>query len=201
MAKGSAKGSAFERKICKKLSLWWTDDERDDIFWRTSGSGARATGRAKQGKSTFGQYGDIQATDPVGQPLLDVCSIEMKVGYGKYSLLDILDGSGKRENYQYIQFLEQSLEDAEKAEVRWNFLITKRDRGKEIICFPKSFYQTYQEKCPALSKVNEIEFALCFKYKDKHFYLMTLDDFLEWVPARYFNKKWYAKERGQRRKN
>ena len=195
MAKGSGKGSAFERKICKRLSLWWTDGERDDIFWRTAGSGARATGRAKQGKDTFGQYGDIQATDPDGQPLLDVCSIEIKVGYGKYSLLDILDGSGNRENYQYIKFLKQSLEDAQKAKVRWNFLITKRDRGKEVICFPKDFYMTYKERCENLAKVDGIDFAICFMYQGSHYYLMLLEDFLGWIPARFFRKKWYERKR------
>ncbi len=59
------KGSNFEREICKLLSLWWTNDKRDDIFWRTSGSGARATTRSKTKQKTFGQYGDVQATDPI----------------------------------------------------------------------------------------------------------------------------------------
>ena len=73
-----AKGSAFEREIAKLLSLWWSDCERDDIFWRTQTSGARATSRKRRGQDTFGQYGDIQACDPVGQPLLDCCIIEIK---------------------------------------------------------------------------------------------------------------------------
>ena len=32
---GKQKGSAFEREICKKLSLWFTENERDDIFFRS----------------------------------------------------------------------------------------------------------------------------------------------------------------------
>lgn len=44
------KGSVFEREICKALGRWWTDGERDDIFWRTAGSGARATCRLERGK-------------------------------------------------------------------------------------------------------------------------------------------------------
>jgi len=42
-----AKGSSFEREICTILSKWWTNNERDDVFWRTAGSGARATTRSK----------------------------------------------------------------------------------------------------------------------------------------------------------
>ena len=67
---GHAKGSQFERTVCKDLSLWWTKGKRDDVFWRTSGSGARAKTRSKTGEKTFGQYGDVQATDPIGQPLI-----------------------------------------------------------------------------------------------------------------------------------
>jgi len=41
-----AKGGEFERDISRFLSRWWTYGERDDVFWRTSASGARATTRS-----------------------------------------------------------------------------------------------------------------------------------------------------------
>ena len=87
-SKASTKGSAFERQICKELSLWWTYEDRDDIFWRTSNSGGRAIRRSKKKKQTFGQYGDIQAVDPIGQPLMDVLTFELKCGYPGVSVLD-----------------------------------------------------------------------------------------------------------------
>ncbi len=87
----SAKGSGFEREICVQLSEWWTSGDRSDIFWRTAGSGARATTRAKQGKATSGQYGDITAIDPVGMPLIDLITLELKRGYTKASFHDALD--------------------------------------------------------------------------------------------------------------
>lgn len=80
---GSRKGSAFERDICKKLSLWWSEGKRDDIFWRTASSGARATQRRKIGRSTYGGDGDICAIDPIGQPLLDKYVFSLKCGYTK----------------------------------------------------------------------------------------------------------------------
>ena len=54
-----AKGPSFEREVCEKLSLWWTDGKRDDVFMRTSGSGGKATARRKKGKDTPFQGGDI----------------------------------------------------------------------------------------------------------------------------------------------
>lgn len=35
-----AKGDNFERLIARQIGLWWCQDK--DVFWRTSGSGARA---------------------------------------------------------------------------------------------------------------------------------------------------------------
>jgi len=86
-----AKGSGFEREVAKALSMWWSSYERDDIFWRSSNSGGRATARRKRGKTTQGQAGDIAATDPVGAPLMRWLSIECKDGYSIASLDRLVD--------------------------------------------------------------------------------------------------------------
>lgn len=54
-----SKGNSFEREICKKLSLWLSNNKMDDVFWRTSNSGGRYTSRKKVGKTTENQIGDI----------------------------------------------------------------------------------------------------------------------------------------------
>lgn len=89
--KGKGKGPAWEREVARILSRWWTFGKRDDIFWRTAGSGARATVREKKGKKTPYQYSDITFTDPIGKPLLDLFCIELKKGYGKFDLLEVID--------------------------------------------------------------------------------------------------------------
>lgn len=73
-------GQNFERKVSKLLSKWWTGKKRDDIFWRTQGSGSRATCRSKAGKKTQGQYGDLCASDPLGKPLTDLIVWSLKKG-------------------------------------------------------------------------------------------------------------------------
>lgn len=93
-----AKGGQFERDFSRDLSLWWTKGKRDDIFWRTAGSGARATVRTKQGKSTAGQYGDITATDPVGKLLIDNILFELKNGYPEAEIEKLINYSLTKKN-------------------------------------------------------------------------------------------------------
>lgn len=131
--RGKAKGGAFERLICKKLSLWWTDGEREDVFFRTSSSGGRATQRSKQGKKTFGQYGDIQAADPIGQPLMDLCVIECKDGYAGHSIADLLDKI-PRHKPKYEEFIIQARQSRRDSEVRYWMLIARR-RGRQIMVY------------------------------------------------------------------
>jgi hypothetical protein len=74
---GQKKGSSFERQICKALSLWVTNGKRDDIFWRSSMSGGRATIHAKKGRM-HQVVGDICAVAPEGYKLTNQFCIECK---------------------------------------------------------------------------------------------------------------------------
>ncbi len=130
------KGSKFERDICKQLSLWWTDQERNDVFWRTSQSGGRATFRSKSGRGTKNQYGDIQATDSIGQPLIDLCTIEIKKGYGNKSYFDLLDKLPNETKQPYVKFIMQAEQQQKEAGTFAWILITKRDRKETLIAMP-----------------------------------------------------------------
>lgn len=134
-----SKGSQFERDICRELSLWWTGGERDDIFWRTSQSGGRSTTRAKKGKKTFGQSGDIQAVDPLGRPLLDLVTIELKKGYNRESAFQCLDNlprGGLYHETQWEKFIGQARGGAVSAGSPFWFLIHKRDHRATMIFMP-----------------------------------------------------------------
>lgn len=137
----AVKGSSFERMVCKELSLWWTGGVRDDVFWRTSGSGARATNRAKTGRETAGAYGDITNTDAVGAPLLSLFCFELKRGYGKWCVLDMIDQRKKKECSKpclFVQFWRQARASSEQAKARYPILIFKRDQRQASIAFPMS---------------------------------------------------------------
>ena len=86
-----AKGSQFEREICRLLSKWWTSSARDDIFYRTGASGGRATSRAVKGASTANSAGDVGYLDADGEPLLKAFTFELKKGYPAVSIVRLID--------------------------------------------------------------------------------------------------------------
>ena len=140
---GMKKGSAFEREICKKISLWWSEGQREDIFWRTAGSGARATQRSKNKKKTYGQYGDVQAIDPIGEPLTKLCAIEIKHGYSKYTFADLLEKSqnSKVKICLMQQFIEQAEKSCEEASTYAWIIISKRNGRTPIVILPYYLYK------------------------------------------------------------
>jgi hypothetical protein len=75
---GKAKGSAFEREICKALSLYVTQGEMDDVFWRSAMSGGRATVSAAKSKLLSHVSGDLCATHPRGYGFIEKYYVECK---------------------------------------------------------------------------------------------------------------------------
>lgn len=135
-----SKGSAFEREVCKLLSLWWAgDDNNDSVFWRTSNSGGRATTRSKGGKRTNHQYGDLCATDPVGQPFCDLFTVEVKRGYSCCSLMDLLDKRPGAAEQIWEKWLKKVIKDAELARTPYWLLITRRDRRQTMVVTPLDY--------------------------------------------------------------
>ena len=177
MTKGHSKGSSYEREICKLLSMWWTDNERDDIFWRTSISGGRAKTRQKAGKKTFGQYGDIQATDPIGQPLIDLCLIEIKRGYGSASFMDEMDRKGKKESI-WGEWFSKMEKDIKTAKIPFWILIVRRNRKKALIFLPRALRQILVHVSSGLSTCLPSVFL---NLKNNYIYGTTLENFLKYI--------------------
>lgn len=89
MTNGKAKGSDFERVVCKQLSLWLTNGKSVDVFWRSAMSGGRAT----VAKGKVRQAGDITAVAPEGHILTDQFYLELKF-YKNLSLDCLIKGKG-----------------------------------------------------------------------------------------------------------
>ena len=133
----SSKGAAWERKICTELSSWWTDGERTDVFWRSSGSGARAKVRGRKGKSTYGQSGDIAAIDPIGDPLIKFLTLELKRGYSRFTLFDLLDKPTKAAQQMYETWIEQAEESHTQAGSYAWLIMFKRDKRASFVLYPQ----------------------------------------------------------------
>lgn len=131
MKNGHNKGSSFERKICVALSKWWSDGESDSIFWRSAGSGARATTRHRKGMNTENGEGDIVYSDASGKLFTDAFCIELKCGYGDWSLTDFLETNQKET--QFSKFWKQASESASNTLGAKPMLIYKRDRKNVMV--------------------------------------------------------------------
>lgn len=175
-----AKGASFEREICKMLSLWWTYDSTDDVFWRSSQSGGRATVRFRKGKSTAGSYGDITALDPIGEPLMKVFTIELKRGRKHGEPGNLIDGSGSTEKHPFLSAIRQAREASQRAgSISW-LLISKRDMHKPCVFFPTELLSSVG---PLYNSRENLIAAPAFRYRvdDEDFTGITLEKFLECV--------------------
>ena len=188
-----AKGSSFEREICKLLSDWWSYGKRDDIFWRTAGSGAMAKTRSKSNKKTFGQYGDIQATDPIGQKLIDMVSIEIKRGYSKNTFADVVDKMDNAAEQQFEKFVIQAETDAVNANTHSWFLIVKRDRRQTMVFMPFEFSRELKKAGSRIgNKCSVVMFSMKSKHNNKVYKVfgMTLESFLSQTTPKHIKKIW-----------
>lgn len=138
----SAKGSAFERWLCRRLSVWWTHGERDDVFWRTPGSGGRATNRARLGKSTKNHSSDVLASDPIGQPFLDLFSPEAKRGYNRVTPFDIIDKPDRAAKQVWEEWVQQATDSMLNSGAHSWLIVHKRDKRKAMAFLPTvDFYR------------------------------------------------------------
>lgn len=183
MPRCQGKGSEFERRLCKTLSLWWSHGERDDLYWRSSMSGGRATFRARKNKTTAGHYGDITSTDALGSELTSLCVIEAKCGYNHASVGDMLEVSKKNAKPMWEQWLCQVLKENELAKRRAWMLITKRNQRETVIYIPWHLFVQLNDHGACLIKaVPYFKFIPMLKdYGRRVIFATQLQSFLELV--------------------
>ena len=178
------KGSQYERDTCKKLSLWWTQDldkPRDDVFWRTSQSGGRATTRAKKNIKTAYSYGDVTFIDPIGKPFIDSCLVELKRGYtNSISVLDFLD-SGKATPLLY-KWYEKGDGERELAKRKYAIIIFRRDRHRSCVFFDTTLFNEVQDWFGIFTNNN-----ITIRIEASEFVVLELDKFLDWCHPDFFN--------------
>lgn len=166
------------------LSLWWSEGARDDLCWRSSNSGGRATSRNKQGKSTAASYGDICPIDDSMIPFWKVFTTELKSGYtDDLNLFDILDKpSGLSLFDKFWKKLELDCEAAKKA--GWGgepLLIFKRNRREILVALWNGWLfssLTNHYGMPTFTTIRGGNRIIC-----------TFKDFLNWISPEYFRRK------------
>jgi len=151
---GKAKGSEYERSICKKLSLWLTNGKKEDCFWRSAMSGGRATVAKKAGRD-IRQAGDITAVAPEGHALTDYYYIECK--FYKNLNIDsfILDGKGQLAKFWYTTIIEAAKHH------RQPILIAKENGRQSIVVF-RAHPGFHLEDRLSIHRVNEISSQVAY---------------------------------------
>lgn len=138
---GPAKGAAFERECCRRLSLWLTDGKRDDLFWRSSMSGGRATLQHRKGKTNLAQVGDICAIDSEGEKLLlHFVSIECKFHRSLDIVLSVLQRRGR-----LWKFWEQTVEQADRVK-RCPMLIARENRVPTLMLIGEGLHDSIDNR-------------------------------------------------------
>jgi hypothetical protein len=142
--RSSRKGSSFERDVCHQLSLWITNGINDDVLWRTSGSGARATSRGKKGLNTANSAGDIAYLSPEGKPLLDLVTFELKKGYNSVTIEQIFNGEikidPKKKQENLLSFFRQAIQSATEAGSPHWMVIHKPDHRDTMLYMDESLF-------------------------------------------------------------
>ena len=170
------KGSDFERSLCKKFSLWWTNNERDDVFWRTSQSGGRATERKKKGKMTAGSYGDMMSVSKVGKPFEDIFVMEFKKGYTKeLSILSIVDGKKKSVLLDWWIKNEKIVSESGR---KFGLIVFRRDYRHTCIVMNLELFNLLIYYCKEPQGIDLID--VYFTGIGGRLIIMQLDFFLNW---------------------
>jgi hypothetical protein len=123
---GKHKGGEWERETCRKLSIWWSGGEYNDLCWRTAGSGSKAT---MVGGGQF-YFGDIGPVGPLMVPVFRVFSMDAK----HYKELDITEVLRDVKKPQILEFWWQTKRDAIKSN-RWPLLIYKVNFLSPLVAF------------------------------------------------------------------
>ncbi len=179
-----AKGGSYEREICRRLSLWWSRGENDDLFWRTSGSGARATVRGRKGKRTTNHCGDICSTDASSQPLIQTVIFELKRGYSRSTIAELLDCPLGSKQQVYEEWFEQAETSRKNAGVLAWALVHKRDRREPIIFFQAHLWERLVTCGAEMFSAPQVRFCVSLRKKElgvtvrETVYGMLLEDFL-----------------------
>lgn len=182
------KGGGFEREMSKMFSLWWSRKGDDDLFWRTHGSGARATTRSKKGKKTRGQYGDLCTNDSRGATLLKAFTFSFKRGYSgpgsnpSISLQDIADIPDNAKIQYFQDWVKECISHQRHADSLGWLLVVRKDRRRALVFMPMRiiFKFEFNKTREILETTPCVFFRMQKKMKKKKIKKMDSRKYLRW---------------------
>lgn len=179
MVKGKQKESSFVSLISSKLSNWICPG-RDDLLWKTSGSGSRFTIRSSKGLITENQSGDLTMTSSIAESLVKVFSIELK-HYKEINIWSLITGSKEG----ICSFWEQTLRDSNLSK-KLPFLIIRQNYKPVLSCFCNRvsycILETFNKRPDVTSPKNKL-----FIFKLDDILSLPYHDFIEVISVYHNN--------------
>ena len=180
-AKGKAKGSAFERDICRTLTEYVTGNKRPEVFWRTAGSGGKASIERKLGIKNAIMAGDICCVNPRKKKAVaftSVFSVECKF-YKSFSFDSLL----LQEKNLVLNWWFKCVKEA-RASDKQPLLIFKKNNYPAFVAIFKSFYDEIIElskdkKIPKLEQHVLRTMTIDYPYGSP-VVICKMDDFFRW---------------------
>ncbi|MFB5623237.1 MAG: hypothetical protein ACE5RH_04525 [Nitrosarchaeum sp.] len=201
------KGNKFEIKTCRRFSKWFSNGERDDLFWHTSGSGATATNQMRNKSFAMANScGDMCYLDAIGKPLCELALFEFKSGYTekikkdkngklkkttgkKISITDLLDSKNRKNEPLLIEWIRKAQNESKKHNRKHSIIVFARDRRSGCIVFHQNTWDMLSEN-NGRHFIHPHDGVICFiNYKDLNLVVLKLNDFFAWChPKAFFEK-------------
>jgi len=163
MVNGKRKGSEFERYVSKKLSLWISKGNRDDLFWRSQSSGGRYSQRKKIGKDTQNQDGDITNTSSESEWFVNNLSVECKF-YKDLNFWNFITGA----TGGVVSFWEQTVSQANSS-LKYPMAIVKQNNKPVLVLTDKTIFNILNDifgMVPQLKITNNIRTLYVYKFEN-----------------------------------
>jgi hypothetical protein len=177
------KGGQYERDKSRQTSLWWSNNERDDLIWRSSNSGGRATSRYKKGKTDINNLGDLRLDDPIIKPLFDYIFFELKNGYTEsvpsksINVLYWLDKPKNSRDPLLYSFWKKAEKERKQSNRKETWIIFKRDYKQDCLMMNQLFFTKL-----FLYNGEYKHDSIWMHYKNDNLVIVKLDDFFNWCP-------------------
>ena len=131
-----------------------TGKRQPEIFWRTAGSGAKATQDKKKGKDPGKHEGDLTSIDPRGNFLTDNCFIELK-HFKDFRLDELVLKRGKLHK-AWVKCVEQAMFN------KFPILIIKKSFGEIYVVTDALFNnRILQGKAIAIIDAEYLDYVAC----------------------------------------
>ena len=133
------KGSEFERKVGRDLSLWLSRGRRSDLFRRTVLSGGQWTAAAQR-QTQRGEPGDLGANHPAAFEFLDKFVIECK----HWKSIDLIDVIWR--GHDLYKAMVKVQKEADSVGRNW-MLIARQNLRPTLLFFPVPTEYDYEPPC------------------------------------------------------